>query len=112
MNEPTVSDLFESLGFGRPGTDIDTAVRWALVELHLRREAMAPPKVGARVKVAMFCDPEGEEANAHLLGQTGEVIKIMGEGADIGETPEDPLFVVKFSDGEEAFFFGEELKKI
>lgn len=35
---PTVRELFELLGFSAPGTDIDEAVKWALIELKLRRE--------------------------------------------------------------------------
>jgi hypothetical protein len=42
MNDtPTISELFESLGYGKPGTDIDTAVRWALTEACLLRQRVA-----------------------------------------------------------------------
>jgi hypothetical protein len=39
MNDnPTVAELFESLGYGKPGTDIDNAVRWLQVETYLLRK--------------------------------------------------------------------------
>lgn len=39
----TVRELFERLGVANPGNDIDEAVRWALIELLLRRQAEKEP---------------------------------------------------------------------
>lgn len=37
--ELTVRGLLEGLGFSATQSDIDDALRWALIELHLRRQA-------------------------------------------------------------------------
>jgi hypothetical protein len=39
MTDPfNVATLFADLGFDIQGSDVDEAIRWALVELHLRRK--------------------------------------------------------------------------
>lgn len=111
----SISELFESLGYGKPGTDIDTAVRWLMVEAALRRDLEKPLECGDRIKVVAFSDAEGEEVNAHLLGEVGRILEIRGQGHDIGESPEDPVFTVEFSAPTgyvyAATFFREEIER-
>lgn len=38
----TVKELMDQLGFPSGMGDLDEALKWALVELHLRREQMTP----------------------------------------------------------------------
>ena len=38
---PVVRDLLARLGFSPPGNELDEAIRWALIELKLRREESA-----------------------------------------------------------------------
>jgi len=40
----TVADLLARLGFAPPGADLDETLRWALIELILRRENPETPE--------------------------------------------------------------------
>lgn len=37
-DQPTVGSLLRDLGYDPPGNNLDEALRWALIELKLRRE--------------------------------------------------------------------------
>lgn len=66
--------------------------------------------VGAIVKVSG--DTDGTQ-RAGWVGKTGQIVRVFGEGAGVGETPADPFYHVKFTDnildGLIDGFWGEEL---
>jgi hypothetical protein len=82
---------------GRPMTDIE------IIECY-EQHFMLP--IGAIVTVIKVIDEEGD---ANLIGQTGEVIDRNFNNAT-GNTLIDPLYVVRFDDRTESFWF-EELKQ-
>lgn len=58
--------------------------------------APAALRVGSRVRLLQLADEdEGCGGGERYLGRTGTVTDVLGAAAGCGETPSDPLFIVR-----------------
>ena len=64
--------------------------------------------IGTKVRVKGMCDEVGDEA---YVGLTGTVQQVKGSGLGVGETPEDPGYIVETPIGTD-LFWSEELEVI
>lgn len=59
-----------------------------------------------RVRLDKVSDETG---NRKYIGKSGTIKKVFRVGAGVGESPTDPFYFVRFDDGYEDGYWGEEL---